>query len=131
MELHLKIIGITLMALSLIHAGFPRYFKWEQELGPLSIMNRQMMYVHAFFIAFILLLMGILCLISTNELIKTTLGKEISLGLGLFWAVRLFIQFFVYSSKTWKGKRFETTIHILFSILWIYFSIIFFLIYVD
>lgn len=119
------------MALSLIHAGFPRYFKWEQELSPLSIMNRQMMYVHAFFIAFILLLMGILCLISTNELIKTTLGKEISLGLGLFWAVRLFIQFFVYSSKTWKGKRFETTIHILFSILWIYFSIIFFLIYVD
>jgi hypothetical protein len=131
MELHLKIIGIILIVLAVIHIGFPRYFKWEQELRPLSTMNRQMMYVHSFFIALIVLLMGILCLTSANELIETTLGKRICLGLGIFWITRFFIQFFGYSATVWKGKVFETAIHILFSIFWIYLSIIFSLIYVG
>ena len=56
---------------------------------------------------------------------KENLGKKISLGLGIFWAIRLFIQFFVYSSDLWKGKKLETSIHILFSIFWTYFSSIF------
>jgi hypothetical protein len=129
MELHLKIIGIILIVLALVHIGFPGYFKWKQELSSLSTMNRQMMYVHSFFIALIVLLMGILCLTSANELIETTLGKRVCLGLGIFWIIRFFIQFFGYSSKIWKGKVFETIIHILFSLLWAYLSIIFSLIY--
>lgn len=125
MELHLKIIGILLIVLAFVHATFPKYFKWKQELASLSIINRQLMYVHSFFIAFMVLLMGVLCLTSATELIETTLGKRISLGLAIFWIIRLFIQFFGYSKKLWKGKTFETSIHILFSSLWIYLSVIF------
>ena len=69
--------------------------------------------------------MGSLCLTSATELVETNLGKKISLGLGLFWLTRLFFQHFVYSKKLWLGKKFETTMHILFSLLWIYFSAIF------
>ena len=129
MELHLKIIGILLIVLALIHIGFPRYFKWKEELSSLSIMNRQMMYVHSSFIAFTVFLMGLLCLTSSSELIGTVLGKRISLGFGIFWTARLFIQFFGYSNKVWKGKTFKTTIHILFSLFWTYLSAIFILIY--
>jgi hypothetical protein len=129
MELHLKIIGTLLMVLAFIHVLFPKYFNWKQELNTLSIINRQLMYVHSFFIAFVVLLIGVLCLTSARELIGTTLGKRISLGLGLFWTTRLFIQFFGYSSKIWKGKTFETTVHILFSLLWAYLSMIFCIIY--
>jgi len=92
-------------------------------------MNREMMYVHTFFIAFTLLLIGVLCLTSSKELVETALGKRISLGLGIFWIVRLYVQFFGYSSKTWKGKPFETIVHILFSIFWTYLSAIFILIF--
>jgi len=129
MELHLKIIGITLIALALMHIFFPRYFNWKQELRPLSLINKQMMYVHTFFIALVVLLMGVLCLTSSKELIETILGRRISLGLGVFWILRLFIQFFGYSAANWKGKTFETTIHILFAILWAYYSTIFVLVY--
>jgi hypothetical protein len=129
MELHLKIIGTLLIILALLHFFFPTYFNWKQELSSLSIMNRQMMYVHSFFIAFGVFLMGLLCVTSSNELLNTSLGKRISLGLGLFWATRLGIQFFGYSSKVWKGKTFETIIHVLFAILWTYLSIIFVLTY--
>jgi len=129
MELHLKIIGFCLIVLGLVHAIFPRQFNWKQELSSLSVVNREMMYIHTFFIAFTLLLIGILCLTSPTELIMTTLGKRVSLGLGIFWIVRLYIQFFGYSSETWRGKPFETMIHILFSIFWTYLSTIFILIY--
>ena len=130
MELNLKIISILLIILAFIHAVFPKYFKWKQELNSLSTINRQLMYVHSFFIAFVVLLMGLLCLTSANDLIETALGRRVCLGIGIFWITRFFIQFFGYSAKVWKGKKFETTVHILFSVLWAYFSLVFCLIYI-
>ena len=129
MELHLKIIGFILVPLAIIHIIFPKYFNWKNDLSSISLINRQMMYVHTFFIALVVLLMGILCLTSSADLVETTLGRRICLGFGLFWATRLIIQFFGYSSKLWKGKVFETVVHILFSFLWIYFSCLFLYIY--
>src|SRR5687767_7182214 len=105
MEFNLQLVGTLLIALALIHLIFPKYFNWKQELSSLSIINRQMMFVHTYFIAFVVLLMGLLCLTSSSELLNTHLGKRISLGLGIFWAARLIVQFFGYSSKVWKGKR--------------------------
>jgi hypothetical protein len=129
MEIHLKTAGFILILLALIHIGFPQYLQWKKELGSLSLINRQVMWIHTFFIALMVLLTGLLCLLSAPELISTSLGKKISLGLGLFWTVRLLTQFFGYSSSLWKGKRFETIMHILFSMLWVYLSIIFLAIY--
>jgi len=125
MHLHLKIIGVLLIALALVHLVFPKYFNWGKELGSLSLINKQMMVVHTFFVALTIFLIGLLCVTSTNELIDTSLGKRISLGLGIFWTIRLFIQFFVYSSQLWKGKTFETRVHILFTFLWTYISFVF------
>lgn len=125
MEMHFKIGGALLMALASLHLFFPKYFNWEQELKSLSLINRQMMTIHTFFVALTVLLMGLLCLTSSSELIGTHLGKKISLGLGVFWTIRLLVQFFGYSAGLWKGKRFETWMHIAFSSLWMYLSIIF------
>ena len=125
MEIHFKIIGILLIALALMHIAFPKYFNWKEELKSLSLINRQMMKVHAFFIALTLFLIGLLCLTSSSELVETNLGKKISLGLGIFWIFRLFIQFFGYSNDLWKGKKFETLIHIIFSLFWTYLSFMF------
>ncbi len=129
MEIHFKITGTLLIILAFIHLRFSKYFRWKEELGSVSLINRQMMWVHTFFIGLIIFLMGILCLSSANEIINTTLGKRISLGLAVFWLARLVIQFFGYSSLLWKGKRFETSMHIVFSALWIYFSWLFLAVY--
>ena len=125
MEIHYKIIGLLLMVLALVHAIFPKYFNWKEELKPLSLINRQMMTIHTFFIALAVFLMGLLCFTSSTALIETDLGKTISLGFGIFWLARLFVQFFGYSSALWKGKSFETIVHIVFSILWTYLSVVF------
>ncbi len=129
MELHLKIIGVSLIFLALVHVVFPKYFDWVNELKPLSLVNRQVMYIHTFFIGLTVFLMGVLCLTSADELVATALGKKICLGLGIFWLIRLIIQFFGYSSELWKGKTFETVVHIIFALLWTYLSAIFLLVY--
>jgi hypothetical protein len=129
MVLQIKIAGILMIILALMHVVFPKYFNWKTELKSLSLINKEIMLVHTFFIALIVFLIGLLCLTSANELIGTSFGKRISLGIGIFWGIRLLVQFFGYSSELWKGKKLETTIHIIFSILWIYFTSIFFKIY--
>jgi len=131
MQNHLIITGIIFILLALIHMIFPKYFEWKKEFGSLSLANRQIMEIHTIFIAITVFLMGILCLTSADDLIETRLGKKIILGFAVFWTIRLIFQFFGYSSKLWKGKFFETSVHIIFSIIWIYISFVFWAIYFD
>lgn len=131
MEIHVKIVGSLLIALSLMHVIIPKYFKWEQELTSLSLITKQILYVHTFFIAFVVLLMGLLCLSYSHELLHAPFGRVITLGLFGFWLTRLIFQFFVYSPKVWRGKRFETLMHVIFSVLWLYFSGVFLLGYLG
>jgi hypothetical protein len=125
MELHLEIVGWLMIALSLIHIGFPRYFQWREELARLSLINKQMMMVHTFFLALFLMLMGLLCVVYAEQIADTLLGKRISFGMCLFWLIRLIFQVFVYSRDLWRGKTFETTMHVIFLVVWTYFTIVF------
>ncbi len=128
MVTQLRLIGFLLIVLALLHAAFARYFNWRQEFAVVSLINRQMMYVHTFFVAFVVLLMGLLSLSSAPELVGTALGRRVALGCGVFWLARLLIQFFGYSSELWRGKCFETFVHVLFTGLWSYLSVIFLLV---
>lgn len=125
MQLQFKLIGVILILLALIHVFFPKRFEWKKECEGLSLLNRQMMYVHTFFLALTVFLMGVLCLTSAQELIGTSLGRKVTLGFGIFWIARLYVQFFVYSPELWKGKKSETIIHIFFALMWGYFSYVF------
>ena len=125
MEALLKTAGVLLILLALLHAVFPRYFKWSEELRSITLLTRQIHYIHTFFIALTVLLMGVLCLAASTELLTTSLGRKICLGLLIFWLARLLIQFFGYSSSHWRGKRFETVIHAVFSLLWAFLVTVF------
>ncbi|RFP66059.1 hypothetical protein D0N36_05590 [Hymenobacter lapidiphilus] len=125
METHLKLIGGLLTVLALLHAGFPRYFNWAVEFRTVSLINRQMMYIHTLFLALALLLVGLLCLAYAPELTSTRLGQALCRGLGAFWLLRLVVQFVGYSPALWRGKRFETGMHVAFSLLWAYLTAVF------
>lgn len=127
----LTITGYFLILLALFHVVFPVYFKWAQELLSISLVTRQIVYVHTFFIGLTLLLMGLLCLTASSELQYTLLGRKVALGLSIFWLARLFIQWFIFSPRLWKGKIFETGMHVLFTFFWISLSTVFILIYLT
>ena len=131
MELQLKIIGTLLFILAVIHIVFPKRFNWKDDLHSISLINKQMMYVHTFFIAITVFLMGVLCICCTNDILHTRLGKQLSLGMSIFWGLRLLFQFFFYSPKLWKGKPFETAMHVIFSLFWAYLTTVFLIIFLS
>jgi cytochrome c biogenesis protein CcdA len=121
LELHLKLAGLAMMVLGVAHVLFGPRFKWKEELERVSLLNRQIFYVHTFFIALVVALLGILAFFYTSALLEPTpLARVLLSGIVIFWGCRLLVQFFVYDASLWKGNRFNTRMHILFALLWLY-----------
>jgi hypothetical protein len=120
--LHLKIVGALQLLLAFSHIFFPRRFGWKEDCAKLTLLNRQIFFVHAFFITLVLALFGLLSVLHSDLLLRgDELSRLVLAGLVVFWLARLFIQFFVYDSQLWRGHRFNTTTHIFFSLMWIYY----------
>lgn len=114
-------VGMAQIVLGIAHVFFKSYFKWKEELSSVSLLTRQIFYVHTFFIAFVVSLFGLLTVFCYEELIAgSKLALLVTALLFLFWTARLIFQFWVYSPKLWRGQPFRTAMHILFSLLWIW-----------
>ena len=124
LSLHLRIVGVLLMCLGLSHAFFSRYFKWERELADVSLLTRQIFFVHTFFIALGVVLAGAGSFVCADALLRPgILSRTLLAGMTLFWLCRLLAQFFTYDSRIWRGDRFRTVMHGVFSVLWIYVTV--------
>ena len=118
---HLKFIGLALMVLAVAHIPIHRHFKWKAETATLTLLTRQIFHVHTFFVALVVWMFGALTFFFTTDLLQPTrLSIVILLGFSVFWAIRLVVQLFIYESDLWRGKKFETAIHILFTLFWFY-----------
>ena len=121
LETHLKLAGLVLLILAFAHLFFEKRFGWKEEFASLSPFNRQMFYVHNFFIMLVIALCGALSLFGTESMLeKSALGRYVAGGILFFWACPWVSQFFVYDSALWRGKVFETRVHIAFSLFWTY-----------
>ena len=130
--LNLKIAGSCMLALSALHFVFPKRFNWKEDLAKLQDINRQIFLVHCFFICLVLVLLGVLCTFYGEAFLQGgELRKLIAGGCAIFWGARLFVQHFVYDSKLWRGKTLETFVHVIFTLLWSYFTFVFLWVFVS
>lgn len=119
--LHLRIAGVLLMLLAASHLWFPRKFGWKADLASLTLLNRQIFLVHAFFITVVVLFNGLLFALWPHLLLeRSTLGDLLMVGIGLFWLCRLAIQFFGYDPRLWRGHPTNTAIHVGITGLWVF-----------
>lgn len=124
--LNLRIVGSTMVFLAFLHAAFAKRFHWGEETTKLSLLNRQIFYVHVFFIALALLMQGVGCIFFAPALCeKSTLAAAVSAGMCVYWLIRLIFQLFVFDKELWVGKRFETSMHIIFTFNWLYYVVVF------
>lgn len=125
-EFHLRVAGVLLIGLALFHIALPKRFGWREEMTKVSLLTRQIFYVHTFFIALTVGLMGLLALCCADELLQlSALARGVLSGLTVFWLCRLIFQLFVYDAALWRGKKFETYMHWLFTALWLYLVMVF------
>jgi hypothetical protein len=120
-QLHLRVAGVLMGALVVVNLFVPGRYRWREELSRLSLLNRQVFQVHAVFIVLTLALFSALLLTCADALIEPTrLSRAVLVGLTIFWAVRAMMQWFFYSPAIWRGHRFHTAMHWIFSATWVY-----------
>lgn len=123
---HLRIVGVVMAGLVVVNAFVPRRFHWRDEMARLSLVNRQIFEAHAVFLVLTLALFSALLLTCSDALLEPTrLSRAILIGLTIFWSLRLMMQWGFYSPEIWRGHRFNTTMHYVFSALWVYVSGVF------
>ena len=116
----LRVAGTGLILLAALHIPISRHLKWREEGARMSPMSASVFRVHTFFICFVLVIMGLPAVVVPRiYLIPTEAGAWITWLYALFWAVRLYVQWFVYPAVLWRGKPFETAMHVLFTIIWV------------
>jgi hypothetical protein len=123
---HLHAGGVVMAALVVVNLFVPARFHWREEMSRLSLVNRQIFQVHSVFLVLILGLFSALLLTCAPALVEPTrLSRAVLAGLTIFWGLRMAMQWFFYSPELWRGDRFNTVVHYVFSVIWIYLTSIF------
>lgn len=116
----LRLAGVGLIFLALIHIPIGKSLQWILEGKKLSPHNEQIFHVHTFFICLTLVLMGLPCVLAPRIfLVRSEAGLWLAGSFSAFWLIRLYFQFFVYRVDLWRGKRLETCLHWWFSFVWL------------
>jgi len=123
---HLHAGGLAMASLVVLNLFVPSRFHWREELSRLSLVNRQIFQVHTIFLVLVLGLFSALLLTCASALLEPTrLSRAVLVGLTIFWALRMVVQWCFYSPTLWRGHRFNTVVHYVFSALWVYLTGVF------
>lgn len=126
LSLNLRLAGLVILGLAVAYPIYPRYFRWRDELQAVSLLTRQIFFVHCGFIVLLLILQGVLLLAAPQALVEpTTAGLALLVGLTAFWVYRLYAQLFMYDRRLWLGNRLHTIVHVVFTAIWCYLSGVF------
>ena len=118
---HLRAVGVVMALLVAVNLVVPVRYRWRDETARLSLLNRQIFQAHAVFLILTLALFSVLLLNYADALVEPTrLSRAVLAGLTIFWALRMLMQWCFYSPAIWRGDRFHTAMHWLFSATWVY-----------
>lgn len=115
----LRVAGAGTIALAFAHIPMAKVLGWREDAARMSPQNASIFHVHTFFVCVMLAVMGARALFAPQIFIEhTTAAAWLSWTYALVWALRLYVQWFVFPQALWRGKRFETAIHVLFTVIW-------------
>jgi len=121
LALHLRIVGAIMAILVIVNLAVPARYHWREELSRVSLLNRQIFLAHTVFLILLLALFAALFALYAEALLeRTPLSRAVLGGLTIFWALRMVMQWFFYSPAIWRGHRFHTVMHGVFSVAWVY-----------
>jgi hypothetical protein len=84
----------------------PSKLGWKDDLQKLTSFNRKLMWVHGGFAVLTIIAFGTLTLLLHAEMLR---GDRAALGLalfiGIYWALRIAVDFFYYDHKDWPNGR--------------------------
>lgn len=122
----LRLVGLALIGMGLVHAVLPRVLDWPGDLRASSLLTRQVSYAHVFFIGLTCALLGALPLAFAPDLLTgAPLPTFLLCGQTLFWGLRWIMEFAYFSPRLWRGHRLRTAGHAGLAVLWTWVTVVF------
>ena len=111
----LQLAAVAQVAVAMLNLFLVRIMKWENDLGRMPLLVREVFQVHAWFISVTLAIFGTLTWRFAGDMAGAgnPLAKWLCAGIGIFWAIRTILQVTYYSSSHWRGQLGRTATHFL------------------
>ena len=120
-SLALWLSGVGHFCVLLASFQVPARLHWKEDLKQLTPFNRKLMWVYGGFTVFTIVAFGTLTLMLHSEFLQ---GDRAALGLALFigvyWTLRIVVEFFYYDLSDWPRGRGMVAGRILLTLLFIY-----------
>lgn len=86
---------------------------WREEIAGMPLLLREIFTVHKWFVSVTLLIFGVITLRFADEFTRgdNPVATWLAAAIGLFWALRVAIQWLYYSHSHWRGRPGRTAIH--------------------
>ena len=110
----LQVVAAGQLAIAILNLFLVRLMKWKSDVARMPLLIREVFRVHAWFISVTLGIFGVMTWRFADEMSSGTnpIGTWLSVGIGIFWAIRTVLQITYYSSSHWKGQASRTLIHV-------------------
>ena len=97
--------GVLHFGILLASGLTPQVLDWRTALKPLDPLLRHLIWVHGAFVVLMIVLFGLLSVSLPAELASgSTLARAVCGGIGVFWGIRLAIQFFLFDARAYLTK---------------------------
>jgi hypothetical protein len=120
-SLALWLAGIGHFCVLIASFQVPSRLHWKEDLRKLTSFNRKLMWVHGAFAVLTIIAFGTLTLELHGEMLR---GDRAALGvalfIGVYWALRIAVDFFYYDHTDWPSGPGFVAGHILLTSLFTY-----------
>jgi RsiW-degrading membrane proteinase PrsW (M82 family) len=123
LSLALWLAGAGHFVLLIASFQVPYRLRWREDLAKLTSFNRKLMWVHGGFAVYTIVSFGVLTLLLHDELLSDQRAAvALSLFIGIYWLLRIIVDFTYYSNADWPpGKGFVIG-HLLLTLLFVFLS---------
>ena len=106
MKILILIGGFLWLAVFVFHIFFWKLFRWKKDLGKLTETNKAIMQVLNLCLMLCFLIFAYISIFQSEELLTTSLGKSLLIGMFLFAFFRVIEQFIFFDLKNIRSKIF-------------------------
>ena len=123
MSLALWLAGAGHFCVLIASFQVPYQLRWKEDLAKLTSFNRKLMWVHGGFAVYTIIAFGTMSLLLHDEILR---GDRAALALaffiGLYWLLRIIVDFTYYSHRDWPDGMAFRVGHVLLISLFVLLS---------
>jgi hypothetical protein len=113
LEMLLRAAAAAQFGVAILNLALERILKWKPDLDRLPLLVREVFHIHSLFISITLTIFAVLTWRFAGDIASAAnpLCIWLSASIGIFWAVRLTMQWTHYSASHWRGDAGRTLVH--------------------